>query len=269
MDNFSSLPGYIQALGGGLITWVFTTLGSAMVFIFGNVKKRTLVFMYGFAAGVMMAASFWSLLAPSIELSSGMSLPKWIIPTAGFIIGVLFLWILDKILPHLHSGHKIEEQEGIKNNWSKTMLLLSAITLHNIPEGLAVGVAFGASSIGVSGASLSAAFALAIGIGIQNFPEGAAVSLPLRAEGISKTKSFIYGSLSGIVEPIAAVIGAMLVIHMTFILPFALAFAAGAMIYVVIEELVPEAVQEEHGHRGVAGFMLGFVIMMVLDVALG
>lgn len=269
MNNFSLLPGYIQALGGGLITWTLTSLGSAMVFIFGNVKKRSLVFMYGFAAGVMMAASFWSLLAPSIELSSAMSLPEWIIPSSGFVIGALFLWTLDKILPHLHSGHNRSEQEGIKTNWSKTILLLFAITLHNIPEGLAVGVAFGASAIDAGGASLSAAFALALGIGIQNFPEGAAVSLPLRTEGFSKTKAFIYGSLSGIVEPIAAIVGAVLITHMTFMLPFALAFSAGAMVYVVIEELVPEAVQEEHGHIGVLSFMIGFIIMMILDVALG
>lgn len=268
--SFSSLSPVSQALTGGLITWTFTTLGAAMVFLFrSEIKPRLLALMYGFAAGVMTAASFWSLLAPAIELSSKMPLPNWIIPAFGFIIGALFLWILDKILPHLHIVNGHEEKEGIKTHFSKTMLLLFAITLHNIPEGLAVGVAFGAFAVGAEGATLSAAFALALGIGIQNFPEGAAVSLPLRTSGLSKFKSFVYGSLSGIVEPMAAIIGAIAVYYMRFILPIALSFSAGAMIYVVIEELVPEAVAEEHNHAGVLGFMLGFVIMMVLDVALG
>lgn len=271
MDGFSTLPPVSQALAGGLITWSFTTLGSAMVFLFASdIKPKLLALMYGFAAGVMTAASFWSLLAPAIELSSKMPLPNWIIPALGFTIGAVFLWILDKILPHLHIVNGHEEREGIKTHWSKTVLLLFAITLHNIPEGLAVGVAFGAFAVGAEGATLSAAFALALGIGIQNFPEGAAVSLPLRTSGWPKFKSFFYGSLSGVVEPIAAVIGAIAVVYMSFILPIALSFSAGAMIYVVIEELVPEAASEErNNHAGVFGFMLGFVIMMILDVALG
>lgn len=259
----------ILALFGGLITWTFTSLGSALVFVFfSEIKPKVLACMYGFAAGVMTAASFWSLLAPSIELSSNMDIPNWIVPVFGFLIGSFFIWILDKVIPHIHMVNGHEEKEGPKVRLSKSVLLFLAITLHNIPEGLAIGVTFGAFSIGQSGITLAAAMALTLGIGLQNFPEGAAVSLPLKTTGVSKLKSFALGSFSGFVEPIASVIGALAVTKLTLILPIALSFSAGAMIYVVIEELVPEAVAEEHNHFGVFGFILGFAIMMILDVAL-
>lgn len=259
----------ILALFGGLITWTFTSLGSALVFVFfSEIKPKVLACMYGFAAGVMTAASFWSLLAPSIELSSNMDIPNWIVPVFGFLIGSFFIWILDKVIPHIHMVNGHEEKEGPKVRLSKSVLLFLAITLHNIPEGLAIGVTFGAFSIGQSGITLAAAMALTLGIGLQNFPEGAAVSLPLKTTGVSKLKSFALGSFSGLVEPIASVIGALAVTKLTLILPIALSFSAGAMIYVVIEELVPEAVAEEHNHFGVFGFILGFAIMMILDVAL-
>lgn len=259
----------ILALFGGLITWTFTSLGSALVFVFfSEIKPKVLACMYGFAAGVMTAASFWSLLAPSIELSSNMDIPNWIVPVFGFLIGSFFIWILDKVIPHIHMVNGHEEKEGPKIQLSKSVLLFLAITLHNIPEGLAIGVTFGAFSIGQSGITLAAAMALTLGIGLQNFPEGAAVSLPLKTTGVSKLKSFALGSFSGLVEPIASVIGALAVTKLTLILPIALSFSAGAMIYVVIEELVPEAVAEEHNHFGVFGFILGFAIMMILDVAL-
>lgn len=259
----------ILSLFGGLITWTFTSLGSALVFIFfSEIKPKVLACMYGFAAGVMTAASFWSLLAPSIELSSDTDLPKWFIPVFGFLLGSFFIWVLDKVIPHIHIVNGHEEKEGPQIRLSKSVLLFLAITLHNIPEGLAIGVTFGAFSIGQSGITLAAAIALTLGIGLQNFPEGAAVSLPLKTTGVSKFKSFALGSFSGIVEPIASVIGAIAVTKLTLILPIALSFSAGAMIYVVIEELVPEAVADEHNHFGVFGFILGFAIMMVLDVAL-
>ena len=259
----------ILALFGGLITWSFTSLGSALVFIFfSEIKPKVLATMYGFAAGVMTAASFWSLLAPSIELSSKMDLPKWIIPVCGFLLGSFFIWILDKVMPHIHIVNGHEEKEGPKIQLSKSILLFLAITLHNIPEGLAVGVTFGAFSIGQSGITLAAAMALTLGIGLQNFPEGAAVSLPLKTSGFSKLKAFALGSLSGLVEPLAAVLGALTVTKLTLILPVALSFSAGAMIYVVIEELVPEAVADEHNHFGVFGFIFGFAVMMILDIAL-
>lgn len=259
----------LLALFGGLITWTFTSLGSALVFIFfSEIKPKVLATMYGFAAGVMTAASFWSLLAPSIELSSKMDLPKWIIPVCGFLLGSFFIWILDKVLPHIHIVNGHEEKEGPKVRLSKSILLFLAITLHNIPEGLAVGVTFGAFSIGQSGITLAAAMALTLGIGLQNFPEGAAVSLPLKTTGFSKLKAFALGSLSGLVEPVAAVIGALTVTKLAVILPVALSFSAGAMIYVVIEELVPEAVSDEHNHFGVFGFIFGFAVMMILDIAL-
>ncbi|MCZ9891129.1 ZIP family metal transporter [Brachyspira hyodysenteriae] len=265
IENYSPVS---LALFGGGITFAFTALGSALVFFFmSEIKPKLLATMYGFAAGVMTAASFWSLLAPSIELSENTNLPNWLIPVAGFLLGAFFIWVLDKVMPHMHIVNGNEETEGAKVQLSKSILLFLAITLHNIPEGLAVGVTFGAFSVGDSGVTFNAA--LALGIGLQNFPEGAAVSLPLKTTGVSKLKSFSLGAISGIVEPIAAVIGALAVTKLTVILPIALAFSAGAMMYVVIEELVPEAVAEEHNHFGVFGFIFGFAIMMVLDVALG
>jgi ZIP family zinc transporter len=225
--------------------------------------------MLGFAAGVMIAASFWSLLAPAIKLSAGSGLPSFLPPLVGFLAGGAFLWAIDRILPHLHIGFPMEEAEGVKTQWRRSVLLVLAITLHNIPEGLAVGVAFGALGAGLPGTSLAGAVALAVGIGIQNFPEGAAVSVPLRREGLGRFRSFWYGQLSGIVEPIAGLLGAAAVVLARPVLPYALGFAAGAMIYVVVEELIPETQRERNTHIATFGAMLGFAVMMVLDVALG
>ena len=225
--------------------------------------------MLGSAAGVMIAASFWSLLAPAIAMAEEVGGTPWVPALVGFLSGGVFLWCADKMLPHLHPGFPKKEAEGIKTSWQRSVLLVLAITLHNIPEGLAVGVAFGAAGAGYPSATVGAAIALAIGIGIQNFPEGAAVSVPLRREGLSRWKSFTYGQLSGMVEPIAGVLGAAAVIFMRPILPYALSFAAGAMIYVVAEELIPESQAEKHSDVATIGVMIGFSIMMTLDVALG
>lgn len=258
-----------QALLATLFTWFVTALGAGMVFFFKTIRRKALDGMLGFAAGVMMAASYWSLLAPAIEMAEGSGVPAWLPAASGFLMGGFFLWIVDKILPHLHLGFPMEEAEGIKTSWHRSILLVLAITLHNIPEGLAVGVAFGALAADLPSASLAGAVVLAIGIGIQNFPEGAAVSVPLRREGFSRLKSFWYGQLSGVVEPIAGVIGAVAVILMRPILPYALSFAAGAMIYVVVEELIPEAQLEKNTDIATIGAMFGFTVMMTLDVALG
>ena len=261
-----------QAAIGTFFTWGVTALGAALVFFFKTINKKALNGMLGFAAGVMIAASFWSLLAPSIDMAEELGQIPWLTAAIGFLGGGAFLFAVDKLLPHLHMGLDTSEAEGIKTGWQRSVLLVLAITLHNIPEGLAVGVAFGAVAYGLPSASLAGAVALAIGIGLQNFPEGAAVSIPLRREGFSRKKAFLYGQASGIVEPIAGIIGAMAVISMRPLLPYALAFAAGAMIYVVIEELIPEAQQGEgHIRTEIAtiGAMVGFAVMMVLDVALG
>jgi zinc transporter, ZIP family len=272
IDLFAGLSPVVQALLATMFTWGMTAAGAALVFGTKNVPRKLLDAMLGFAAGVMIAASFWSLLAPAIALSEGGSLPEWVPPVIGFLAGGFFLRGLDRVLPHLHPGMKISEAEGLHTTWRRSVLLVSAITLHNIPEGLAVGVAFGAVGLGITegvpGTSLGAAVALAIGIGLQNFPEGTAVSMPLRREGISRSKSFFYGQLSATVEPLAAVIGATAVLVAKPILPYALAFAAGAMIFVVAEELVPEA---KRGSPDIAALslMIGFSVMMTLDVALG
>jgi ZIP family zinc transporter len=258
-----------QALIATLFTWGFTALGAALVFFFKKISQVVLDGMLGFAAGVMIAASFWSLLAPAIEMAEEMGLSSWRPVAIGFLAGGGFLLLVDNVLPHLHIGLERSEAEGIKTGWQRSVLLVLAITLHNIPEGLAVGVAFGAVAYGLPSASLAGAVALAIGIGIQNFPEGAAVSIPLRREGFSRTKAFLYGQASGIVEPIAGVIGAAAVIYARPILPYALAFAAGAMIYVVVEELIPEAQRDHRTDIATIGCMIGFTVMMVLDVALG
>lgn len=262
-----------QALIGTLFTWAVTALGASLVFFFKSINKTVLNAMLGFAAGVMIAASFWSLLAPGIAMAEEIGQTAWMTAAIGFLAGGLFLYLVDKLLPHLHMGLKVSQAEGIKTSWQRSVLLVLAITLHNIPEGLAVGVAFGAAAYGdVTSATVAGAIALAIGIGLQNFPEGAAVSIPLRREGFSRKKAFLYGQSSGIVEPIAGVIGAAAVITMRPILPYALAFAAGAMIYVVIEELIPEAQREEGGSKtdvATIGCMIGFTVMMILDVALG
>ena len=257
-----------QALAAGLFTWGMTAAGAGLVFFFKEVNRKVLDGMLGFAAGVMIAASFWSLLAPAIEHSE-QSNPflGGILPVLfGFLLGGACMRLIDIFLPHLHPGAPPEETEGLKTTWHRSMLLVSAITLHNIPEGLAVGVAFGAAA---SGNSIGAAIALTIGIGIQNFPEGAAVSLPLRREGLSRKESFWWGQLSALVEPIAAVLGAAVVVYMDPLLPYALAFAAGAMIFVVVEELVPEAHRGGNGDVATMGVMLGFSVMMVLDVGMG
>lgn len=266
---FINLNPIVQALLGTLFTWGLTALGAAMVFFFKSIQRKALDSMLGFAAGVMIAASFWSLLAPAIDMAEQDNIPGWLPAVTGFLLGGLFLWGVDKILPHLHIGLPTSEAEGIKTSWQRSILLVLAITLHNIPEGLAVGVAFGAVAAGIPSAALAGAVALAIGIGLQNFPEGAAVSIPLRREGMSRLKSFWYGQASGIVEPIAGVLGAAAVLAMRPILPYALAFAAGAMIYVVVEELIPESQSGKDTHFSTFGAMLGFAVMMLLDVALG
>lgn len=266
---FTGLNPIVQALLATLFTWFLTALGAGLVFFFKRINRKVLDAMLGFAAGVMIAASYWSLLAPAIEMAEESSLPAWIPATTGFLLGGLFLWLVDKLLPHLHPGFPVEEAEGISTSWRRSILLVLAITIHNIPEGLAVGVAFGALAADLSTATLAGAIALALGIGIQNFPEGAAVSVPLRREGLSRMKSFWYGQLSGVVEPVAGVLGAVAVIIMRPILPYALAFAAGAMIYVVVEELIPESQLEKHTDTATIGAMCGFAVMMTLDVALG
>ena len=271
----------LQALLATLFTWGVTALGAAAVFVTREVNKKVLQGMLGFAAGVMIAASFWSLLAPAIEMAEASGMPPWLPAVIGFLAGGAFLYAVDRLLPHLHMGLPIEESEGLKTKWKRSALLVLAITMHNIPEGLAVGVAFGAVAAGLPSATLAGAVALAIGIGLQNFPEGLAVSMPLRGEGLSRGRSFFLGQLSGIVEPIAGVLGAAAVLVMRPILPYALAFAAGAMIYVVVEELIPESQRDDEpvlvstqptgGRTDVAtlGAMGGFAIMMLLDVALG
>ena len=264
---FTNLNPVWQALLATCFTWLITALGASVIFVFKDLNRRVLDGMLGFAAGVMTAASFWSLLEPSIVMARALSMPAWLPATVGFLLGGGFIWGIDRLLPHLHLGYTLEEAEGLKTNWSQNILLVLAITLHNIPEGLAVGVAFGAASAGWPSASLAGAVALAIGIGIQNFPEGTAVAVPLRREGFSRMKSFWYGQLSGVVEPIAGVLGAAAVILVRPMLPYALAFAAGAMIYVVVEELIPESQLENNTHIATGGAMLGFAIMMLLDVA--
>ncbi len=259
----------MQALFATLFTWFVTALGASLVFFFKTIEKKVLDGMLGFAAGVMTAASFWSLLAPSIDLAEEMGIVPWVPPLVGFLLGGAFLRLVDRILPHLHIGDPIEKAEGLPSNFKKSILLVLAITLHNIPEGLAVGVAFGAVAAGIPSASIAGAVALAIGIGLQNFPEGTAVSVPLRREGLTRRKSFFYGQMSGMVEPISGVIGAALVILMRPILPYALAFAAGAMIFVVVEEAIPESQNSGNTHIATLGAMLGFAVMMSLDVALG
>lgn len=270
----------LQALYAGLFTWGLTALGSALVFLFKNPSRKVLDISLGFTGGVMIAASFWSLLAPSInyvEMQNEMGLstiPVWLPPAIGFLFGAIFLYALDKVIPHLHLFAKKEEAEGMETNWRKTILLVLAIALHNIPEGLAVGVAFGAlASPELTGMnevfSIGAAIALAIGIGIQNFPEGFAVSMPLRRQGVSRWKSWKWGQMSAIVEPIFAVIGAAIVMQVLPILPYALAFSAGAMIFIVVEEVVPESQSGGNADLATMGLIAGFIVMMILDVSLG
>jgi len=272
-----------QALYAGLFTWALTALGAALVFLFNSSNRKVLDTALGFTAGVMIAASFWSLLAPSIkyvEIQKSMGLtesPSWLPPAVGFFLGALFLYTLDKIIPHLHIFGKREEAEGMETNWRKTILLVLAIALHNIPEGLALGVAFGALANpeilaldgGQSIFTIGGAIALAIGIGIQNFPEGFAVSMPLRRMGVSRWKSWKWGQLSAIVEPVFAVIGAGIVMTILPILPYALSFAAGAMIFIVVEEVIPESQRGGNTDLASMGVIAGFIVMMILDVSLG
>lgn len=271
MRWLASLTPVEQALVAGLFTWGVTAVGAAFVVLTRRPSQRLLDGMLGFAAGVMIAASVWSLLLPSIEIAAeGGGLAWW--PAAiGFLVGGAFLRLVDYFLPHLHPGLPRSEAEGVDTAWNRAILLVLAITLHNIPEGLAVGVAFGAAASPVFGdhATLAAAVALAVGIGLQNFPEGMAVSMPLRRHGVSVGRSFWYGQLSAIVEPIAAVIGASAVLAMHSLLPYALAFAAGAMIFVVVEELIPESQQSGSADLATLGTLVGFVVMMILDVQLG
>lgn len=259
----------VQALIATFFTWFVTAAGAGIVFFTKNVNKKFLDGMLGFAGGVMIAATYWSLLEPAIEMSRQMGLPSWLPPSTGFLSGAVFLRIVDSILPHLHIGFPVQEAEGIRTSWRRTTLLILAITIHNIPEGLAVGVAFGAVQAGLPSATLAGAIALAIGIGLQNFPEGLAVSMPLRREGFSRLKSFWYGQMSGIVEPVAGVIGAWAVLIARPLLPYALSFAAGAMIFVVVEELIPESQRGGNTDIATMGAITGFLTMMILDVGLG
>ena len=288
MENYELYKWFIvqnpvmQALYAGLFTWGLTALGAALVFLFNSSNRKALDMSLGFTGGVMIAASFWSLLSPAIayvEMQNEMGIsdsPSWLAPAIGFFLGASFLFVLDKIIPHLHIFAKREEAEGMETNWRKTILLVLAIALHNIPEGLAVGVAFGALAnpeiLGMEGHSvftMGSAIALAIGIGIQNFPEGFAVSMPLRRQGLSKWKSWKWGQLSAIVEPVFAVIGAAIVMQVLPILPYALSFAAGAMIFIVVEEVIPESQRGGNTDLATMGLIAGFIVMMVLDVALG
>ena len=269
MKEFALENPVLAALMATTFTWLLTACGAALVFLFKEMPRKWLDGMLGFTGGVMIAASYWSLLAPSIEMSESLGYIPWLPPAIGFFSGAMFLFGLDKLIPHLHINFNKNEAEGVKTDWKSTTLLVLAITIHNIPEGLAVGVAFGAFAAGIDGATLGAAIALAIGIGIQNFPEGVAVSFPLRRKGVSRFRSFWFGQLSAIVEPVAGVAGAVAVFYMQPLLPFALAFAAGAMIYVVIEEVIPETQRDKYTDVAALGFIAGFIIMMCLDVGLG
>ena len=264
---FESIDPVLGALYASIFTWGITALGASIVFFVKTMNRAVLDGLLGFTGGVMVAASFWSLLAPGIEMSPGTGFVKVIPSIIGFGLGALFIFGLDKILPHVHINFK--KSEGIKTPWRRTTLMVMAITLHNIPEGLAVGVLFGGVAAGIPEASIAGALTLAIGIGIQNFPEGIAVSMPMRRQGVSRLKCFWYGQLSAIVEPIAAVIGAVAVTFFTPILPYALAFAAGAMIFVVVEEVIPETQQDKYTDIATLGFIGGFIVMMTLDVGLG
>lgn len=258
----------MQLLVGLLIPFLGTTLGSALVFLMKDkINKKVEKLLLGFASGVMIAASIWSLIIPSINMAEEQGVIAWLPAAVGFLLGIVFLLTLDSLIPHLHLGS--EKPEGVKSKLKKTTMMVLAVTLHNIPEGMAIGVTFAGALLGNAGITMTGAIALAIGIAVQDFPEGAIVSLPLKAEGMSKPKAFLYGALSGIVEPIAAIITILLINVLTPILPYLLSFAAGAMIYVVVEELIPESQEGEHSNIGTIGVAIGFVIMMILDVALG
>lgn len=267
--NIENYHPVLQALAAGGFTWLLTALGAAFIFITKDFSQKVFDSMLGFAAGVMLAASFWSLLSPAIEMSYHAGTIPWMPAAAGLLLGTLFLRSIDKVLPHLHLGFSVSEAEGLKTSWRRSVLLILAITLHNIPEGLAVGVAIGAAALGLPEATMAAAIVLSFGIGIQNIPEGFAVSITLRREKMSKFRSFWFGQLSAIVEPIAAVLGAAAVLWARPLLPYALGFAAGAMIFVVVEEVIPESQRNGHTDLATAGTILGFLAMMILDVAFG
>jgi ZIP family zinc transporter len=267
IEFFRNLHPVVQALVATGFTWLMTALGAAVVFAVRGVERRLLDTMLGFAAGVMIAASYWALLAPAIEMSEGTGLPVWLPAAVGFLLGAGVLRMIDLVLPHLHLGLPIEEAEGVSTSWRRSTLLILAITLHNIPEGLAVGVAFGAAASAIEPAVTASAIALALGLGIQNLPEGLAISMPLRREGLSRFKAFWYGQLSGLVEPAAGVAGAAAVLVSRSLMPYALGFAAGAMIFVVIEEVIPESQSGGHGDLATAGAIIGFVVMMILDIS--
>lgn len=270
IDYLAKFHPLTQVLIATLFTWGVTALGAALVFFFKRINQKVMDSLLGFAAGVMIAASFWSLLAPAIEMTElAGNVPSWLPALTGFTAGGLFMALIDKLLPHLHPGFRMEQAEGPKTQWRRSVLLVLAITLHNIPEGLAIGVAFGAVYHGLPAATMGGAVALAIGIGLQNFPEGTAVSGPLRREGMSRMKAFLYGQSSAIVEPIAGVLGVLLVMKMMVILPYALSFAAGAMIFVVVEELIPQSQLAKNTDLATLATLIGFSVMMTLDVALG
>ncbi len=270
IDFFATMNPVAQALVSTLFTWGMTALGAALVFTTKTMNEKLLDGMLGFAGGVMIAASFWSLLSPALDMAAGSTLPAWIPVATGFTLGAVFLWGIDEVIPHLHPNLKMEKAEGITpEKRRRSTLLVLAITLHNIPEGLAIGIAFGAVAAGFPEASLAGAVTLAIGIGIQNFPEGTAVSMPLRRDGMSRRKSFMYGQFSGMVEPFAAIIGVLAVTVMEPLLPIALSFAAGAMIFVVVEEVIPSSHENGNNDLATMSLIIGFVVMMILDVALG
>jgi zinc transporter, ZIP family len=270
LEWIGELHPVVAALLATTFCWLSTGIGASLVFFFKRMHRGALDGMLGFTGGVMVAASFWSLLQPSIRMSEKLyPQAPWMPAAIGFVLGALFLFVLDKKLPHLHLNFSENESEGVKTQLHKSILLVLAITLHNIPAGLAVGVLFGAAALGLEDASVAGAVVLALGIAIQNLPEGFAVAMPLRRSGMSRRKSFFYGQLSAIVEPIAGVLGALLVIYLQPILPFALAFAAGAMIFVVVEEVIPETQRDKYTDVAVLGFIGGFTVMMILDVAFG
>ncbi len=268
-DYFIRLSPVVQSLAAAIFTWLMTAIGAGTVFLVKKVNQKLLDAMLGFAGGIMIAVSYWSMLAPGIELGRGKGLPAWLPVTLGFLLGGFFIWLIDKILPHLNPSCPPDKAEGIKTPWHRNTLLILAITMHNIPEGLTIGVAFGAAAAGYQSASIASAVWLAIGIGIQNMPEGLAVSMPLRHEGMSRFRSFFYGQLSAVVEPMAAVVGAGIIVLMQGLVPYALGFAAGAMIYIVIEEIIPGAQHCGNSDLATIGGMLGFALMMVLEVAFG
>jgi len=270
MENLlQNIHPLILAFMAGLFTWAMTAFGAAAVFLTKEINQKFLDVMLGFAAGVMLAAIYWSMLAPAMEIAIARHLAPWFPATIGFLVGGVFLRIVDRLLPHLQLGSPIQKAEGVKTHWRRSTLRILAMTLHNIPEGLAIGIAFGAVVVNSSIATLHAAIALAIGIGIQDIPEGLVVSMPLRRDKMSRLRSFWYGQLSGIVEPLGAIVGVLAVILAQTILPYALAFAAGAMFFIIVEELIPESQRGGNADLATMGTIIGFAMMMILDVAFG